>query len=71
MTKLYPNGGTKPKEGVDKSSESDIIDIDSENAGNEFKKAIEDGKLSTKLNKKAQMSTISVLQTVNCRVTQK
>lgn len=60
MTKLYSNGGTKPKEGVDKSSGSDIIDIDSENTGNELKKAIGDGKLSTKLNKKAQMSTISV-----------
>ena len=25
MTKLYSNGGAKPKEGVDKSGESDII----------------------------------------------
>ncbi len=28
MTKLYSNGSAKPKEGVDKSGESDIIEID-------------------------------------------
>lgn len=50
--KLYSNGGAKPKKSVDKSEKDDIIDFESNK--NELEKAIADGKLSTKLDKKAQ-----------------
>lgn len=52
MTKLYSNGGAKPKKSVDKAEKDDIID--NEKDKKELEKAIADGKITTKLNKKAQ-----------------
>ena len=46
------SGGGKPSKKVDKTEKDDIIDFESNK--NELEKAIADGKLSTKLDKKAQ-----------------
>ena len=50
--RLYSNGGAKPKKNVDKAEKDDIID--NEKDKKELEKAIADGKITTKLNKKAQ-----------------
>lgn len=52
MTKLYSNGGVKPKKSVDKSAKSDIINADT--AKEELEKAIDAGKIKTKLDKESQ-----------------
>ena len=52
IPRLYSNGGIKPKKKVDKAEKSDIIDFEANRK--ELKQSIADGKLSTKLDKKAQ-----------------